>query len=102
MNLFLVSTAALIVSISHGMVMVRSRGNHRSLRRGTVWASLVVAAVNWGIRDWQEVILLDIFFVRLECYEVIRLGSQRVMDGVWYRSHLAGWRGKQLQIMVES
>ena len=84
------------------MVMVRSRGNHRSLRRGTVWASLVVATVNRGIRDRQEVILLDIFFVRLECYEVIRLGSQRVMDGIWDRSHLAGWRGKQLQIMVES
>jgi hypothetical protein len=73
--LLLISTAALIVSISHGVVMVRSCRYYCSLGRGAMWASLVVATVHWGIRNWQEVVLLDIFFVRLEGNEVVSLSS---------------------------
>jgi hypothetical protein len=81
--LLLISTAALIVSISHGVMVVRGRRYHRSLRGGTVWASLVVvSAVDRCIRNWQEVVLLDIFFVRLEGDKVVGLGSQLLMDRV--------------------
>ena len=74
--LLLVSTATLIVSISHSVVMVRCSRYYRSLGRGAMWTSLVVVAtVHWGIRNWQEVILLDIFFVRLEGNEVVCLCS---------------------------
>jgi hypothetical protein len=101
--LFLVSTAALIVSISHGVMVVRGRRYHRSLGGGTVWASLVVVtAVHRGIRNWQEVVLLDIFLVRLEGDKVVGLGSQLLMDRVQYRRYLGDSRRHQLQIMVDS
>ena len=81
--LFLVSTAALIVSISHGVMVVRGRRYHRSLGGGTMWASLVVVtAVHRSIRNRQEVVLLDIFLVRLEGDKVVGLGSQLLMDRV--------------------
>ena len=84
-------------------MVVRGRRYHRSLGGGTVWASLVVVtAVHRSIRNWQEVVLLDIFFVGLEGDKVVGLGSQLLMDGVRYRRYLGdSWR-HQLQIMIDS
>jgi hypothetical protein len=101
--MFLISTSAFIVSISYGVVVVRGCWYDRCLRRGAVRTSLIViAAVDRGIRNWQEVILLDVFFVRLECNEVVGLCSQRVVDGVRDRRYLVDRVRKCLQIMIIS
>jgi hypothetical protein len=101
--MFLISTSAFIVSISYGVVVVRGCGYDRCLRRGAVRTSLiVVAAVHRGIRNRQEVILLDVFFVRLEGNEVVGLCSQRVVDGVLDRRYLVDRMCQCLQIMIIS
>jgi hypothetical protein len=101
--MFLISTSAFIVSISYGVVVVRGCRYDRCLRRVAVRTSLIViAAVDRGIRNWQEVILLDVFFVRLECNEVVGLCSQRVVDGVRDRRYLVDRVRKCLQIMIIS
>jgi hypothetical protein len=101
--MLLISTAAFIVSISYGVVVVRGCWYDRCLRRVAVRTSLIViAAVDRGIRNWQEVILLDVFFVRLECNEVVGLCSQRVVDGVRDWRYLVDRVRKCLQIMIIS
>lgn len=103
LHLFLVSTTTLIVSIPHIMVMVRSSRDHGNLGGSAVWASLViVSAVDRGIGDRQEVVLLHVFFVRFESDEVICLCSRRVVDGVRDRWYLAYCRRQQLHIRILS
>lgn len=94
LNLFFVSAAALIVSISHCMVMMWCDGDYSCLGWGSMGTSLVVAAIIWGIRYRQEIILLHIVLIRLESDEVISLSSCWVMYGIRYWWHLANSRWK--------